>query len=131
MRQRPDADELKRLAEAILREAPLPADPKARSYEQRLAAKARAIAEYDSTYGEIDMARDIACFAALYGAAAVNDAGDGDDERIAALSRRLAREIRAGGWDAAPDALRALLSTQVRARISRVNPKYLKARTTA
>ena len=128
MRQRPDADELLRLADAMPAGAPLPADPKARSYEQRLAAKARAIAEYDSTYGEVDMAREIACFAALYGAGAVREIGTDDDARIAALSRRLAAEIRAGDWDAAPDALRALLKAQVLARISRVNPKYLKAR---
>ncbi len=48
--------------------------------------------------------------------------------RIPALNRRLAAEIRAGAWDAALPALRDLLMAQVRARLARTNPKYLKAR---
>lgn len=128
MRQRPDAEELLRLAEAMLADLPLPADPKARSYEQRLAAKASAIAEYDSVYGEADAAEELSCFAALYGPATVEEAGAGEDARIAAFNRRLAAEIRSGDWDAAPGSLRALLTAQVRARLARSNPKYLKAR---
>ena len=51
-----------------------------------------------------------------------------DTDRLGALNRRLAAEIREGTWDAAPDALSNLLMAQTRARLRRVNPKYLKAR---
>jgi hypothetical protein len=128
MRQRPDARELLRLADAMLGGAPMPADPKARSYEQRLAAKARTIADYDAAHGEADMAEEIAGLSALYDAATVQEAGPDDETRIATLNRRLADAIRAGAWDEAPEALRNLLHAQVRARIRRTNPKYLKMR---
>lgn len=128
MRQRPDAAELERLADAILRGDPLPDDPKARSYEQRLAAKARTIAGHDRAHAAADRAGELRLFADLWDAAVVDAAGTDDESRIAALNRRLAAEIRAGGWDDAPDALLELLMWQVRARLARTNPKYLKAR---
>lgn len=128
MRQRPDARELLRLADAMLGGEPMPADPRARSYEQRLAAKARTIADYDATYGEADMAQEIVCLIELYGKETVQQAGSDDEARIAALNRRLADEIRAGDWDSAPVELRDLLKAQVLARIQRTNPKYLKSR---
>jgi hypothetical protein len=128
MRQRPDRNELERLAAALLGGAPLPEDRKARSYEQRLAAKALAVAAYDRDHGAADLAEELRQFASLWDAATVEAAGADDDSRIAALNRRLAGEIRAGKWDAAPAALQALLTAQVRARLARTNPKYLKAR---
>jgi len=124
MRQRPGPEELERLAAAMLGDAPLPSDRGARSYEQRLAAKALSIAAYDRDHGAADMAEELRLFEALWGAAAAG----GDEDRIAALNRRLAAEIRAGAWDNAPPALAALLIDQVRARLARTNPKYLKAR---
>lgn len=128
MRQRPGAQELERLAAGILGDAPLPDEPKGRSYEQRMAAKALAIAGYDRTHGGADRDEELRLFGELWGEATVEGAGDDDDGRIAALNRRLAREIRAGLWDAAPPALVILLTAQVRARLARTNPKYLRAR---
>ena len=119
MRQRPDTAQLERLADAILRAAPLPDDPKARSYEQRMALKAQSIVAYDRERGAADMEEELSLFAALYG----QDTGPS----IEALNRRLADEIRAGKWDKAPPALASLLMKQVRARLVRSNPKYLKA----
>ncbi|MEN8195532.1 MAG: DUF6285 domain-containing protein [Pseudomonadota bacterium] len=124
MRQRPDTAELERLAEAILREHPLPDDPKARSYEQRMALKAQAIADYDREHGEDE---ELALFTTLYGADAVEEVEGIDEVRIEALNRRLAAEIRACKWDEEPPVLTALLMQQVRARLVRTNPRYLKA----
>ncbi len=119
MKQRPDADELLELARRALR-----GDESAgTSYAARMAANARAIAQRGIATGEADASAERALFEKLYGAKGVADAG------LADLNRRLAAEIRGGEWDAAPDALRALLKAQVRARIARVNPKYLAART--
>ncbi|MDH3231091.1 MAG: DUF6285 domain-containing protein [Alphaproteobacteria bacterium] len=128
MRQRPGPDELERLAAAILGDDPLQDDPKDRSYAQRLAAKALAIAGHDRLHGAADRTVELRLFAAVWDAAVVNAAGADDENRIAALNRRLAAEIRAGDWDAAPGALRELLTAQVRARLARTNPKYLKSR---
>ena len=127
MRQRPDADEFERLAEAILRDAPLPGDPKDRSYEQRMALKACGIAGFDRACGAAIMAEEIELFTALYGEEIVKKSGDDAKVRIKALNRRLASEIRVGVWDEAPPALIALLMGQVRARLARSNPRYLKA----
>ncbi len=127
MRQRPDTAELERLAEAILRDAPLPDDPKARSYEQRMALKALSIAAYDWDHGAAGMVSEIDLFTTLYGADAVEEAEGNAGARIEALNRRLAAEVRAGKWDEAPPVLIALLMQQVRARLVRTNPRYLKA----
>ena len=119
MRQRPDATEFNRLADKILAEAPLPEDRKAWSYDQRMAMKARLIAEFDRARGNTDVEEELALFAILY---------DGESgESVEELNRRLAGEIRAGKWDDAPAALQALLIQQVSARLERSNPKYLKA----
>lgn len=128
MRQRPDAAELEALADEILRDAPLPDDPKERSLEQRMAMKARAIADYDREQGAADMERELSLFAALYGADDVAHAGDDDEGRVASLNRRLASEIRSGAWDRSPERIRSLLMEQVRARLARTNPKFLKAK---
>ena len=128
MRQRPDAAELERLAEAILREHPLPDDRQDRSYEQRMALKALSIAAFDRERGAAEMEEEFELFAALYGEDAVRESGSGEGTRVAALNRRLADEIRVGERDEAPEALKALLMQQVRARLARSNPKYLKAR---
>ena len=127
MRQRPNTAELDRLAEAILHDAPLPDDPKARSYEQRMALKALSIADYDRQHGVAGMVSEIDLFTALYGADIVEEVEGNDEGRIEALNRRLATEIRAGKWDEAPPALIALLMQQVRVRLVRTNPRYLKA----
>lgn len=128
MRQRPGPEELERLAAAIIGDDLLPQDPKARSYEQRLAAKALAIARYDRAHGASDRAEELRLFEGLWGAAAVAAAGSDDECRLEALNRRLAGEIRGGEWDHVPPALTALVMAQVRARLSRTNPKYLKTR---
>ena len=126
MRQRPDTAELDRLADAILRENPLPDDPKARSYEQRMALKAQAIAAYDREHGVAGMAKEIDLFTALYGEEITKRGGHDDKVRIASLNLVLATDIRVGAWDEEPPALIALLMQQVRARLVRTNPRYLK-----
>lgn len=118
MRQRPDTAELDRLADKVLDAAPLPEDRKQQSIEQRMALRARSIADFDRQRGDADLVEERALFAALYGA----DSG----ESLEALNRRLAGEIRAGKWDHAPGALKALLMAQTRARLERTNPRYLK-----
>lgn len=120
MRQRPDAAEFDRLADKILAEAPLPEDRGSRTYDQRLALKARSVAEFDRGRGESDLEEERALFADLH--------GDHEGASMEALNRRLAEEIRAGKWDRSPAALKALLLQQVRARLERSNPKYLMAR---
>lgn len=119
MRQRPDAAEFDRLADGILGAAPLPEDRKALTYDQRMALKARSIAKFDRKRGDTDLNEELALFAILYD----GDAGASVEE----MNRRLADEIRAGKWDDAPGALKALLMQQVCARLERSNPKYLKS----
>ena len=119
MRQRPGMAELERLAEAILRDAPLPEDRKSLSYDQRMALKAQFIAAYDRDHGAADMEEEIKLFTALY----PEDA----EGSVEILNRRLATEIRAGKWDESPSALITLLMQQVRARLVRTNPRYLKS----
>ena len=126
MKQHPDAQALERLAGEILQDEALPKDRQARGYEQRMAAKALSIAQYDRASGESDMAEELRLFEKLYGAGDAVAASDTD--RLGALNRRLAVEVRVGKWDDAPDALRNLLMAQTQARLRRVNPRYLKSR---
>jgi hypothetical protein len=128
MRQQPGPDELARLAAAILGDDKLPEDRSARSYEQRLAAKALSIAAYDREHAAVDRGEELRLFGTLWSADTVAAAASDDETRIAALNRRLATEIRAGDWDEPTDALKTLLMAQTRARLARTNPKYLKAR---
>jgi len=127
MRQRPDASELERLAEAILRDNPLPEDPKARSYGQRMALKALSIAAHDREHGAADLVEEIDLFTALYGEEVTKASGHDGKARIAALNLVLASDIRAGKWDMESSTLKVLLMRQVRARLARSNPKYMKA----
>lgn len=127
MKQRPDTVELQRLADAVLRDNPLPDERKTCSYEQRMALKAQSIADYDREHGAAGMEEEIDLFTALYGEEVMKVGGDEDEVLIKALNLCLATEIRAGKWDEAPSALIALLMGQVRARLARSNPKYLKA----
>lgn len=128
MRQRPGSGELERLANDILRAAPLPVDPSARSYEQRMALKALSIAGFDRQHGTADMDEEIELLAALYGEEALKRAGHDDEVRIRALNMVLVDQIRTGIWDETPPVLIDLLVKQVRTRLARVNPKYLAAR---
>lgn len=111
MKQRPDAQELERLAAAM--------PPDADAYRQRLAAKALSIAAWDREHGEADRLEEWRSFEVLC---------DASGEDLGALNARLATEIRVGTWDAAPAELTSLLMAQVKARLRRSNPKYLKAR---
>ncbi|UCH73156.1 MAG: hypothetical protein JSU82_12425 [Rhodospirillales bacterium] len=128
MRQRPGPEELERLAASVLEGHPLPEDPRARSYEQRLAAKALSVAAHDRAHAAADRGEELRLFAALWDADTVDEAGPDEETRINALNHRLAVEIRGGAWDDAPPALTDLLRAQVRARLRRTNPKYLAAR---
>lgn len=128
MKQRPDAAGLEQLAAAILRDAPLPDDKQDYSYEQRMALKALSIAAYDRERGAADMAEEFDLFTRLYGKEFVEPGGDDDEARTASLNLVLATDIRIGMWDEAPGALWNLLMAQTRARLRRVNPRYLKSR---
>ena len=128
MRQRPGPDELERLAAAILGDAPLPDDPKARSYEQRLAAKALSVAAYDREHGTADVTEEIELFTALYGEEVMKRRSRNDTAPVEVLNMVLVDQIRAGVWDEPTAALQTLLMRQVHARLARTNPKYLAAR---
>lgn len=128
MKQRPGTAGLLRLAAAVLGKFPLPDDKQDYGYEQRMALKALSIAASDREHGAADMAEELDLFIALYGKEIVASGGDDDDVRVASLNHLLAGDIRVGMWDEAPPALLDLLMAQTRARLRRVNPKYLKAR---
>ncbi len=128
MRLPPGPEELERLAAALLDGAPLPADRNARSYEQRMAAKALSIAAYDREHDAADMAAELALFTALFGRETVDRSGPDDHTRIRALNETLAEQVRNGDWDDPPQALKDLFMEQTRARLARSNPKYLAAR---
>ena len=128
MKQRPDRGALERLAGEILRDDPLAEDGQARGYKQRLAVKALSIAAWDREHGAAGMAEEIDLFTKLYGEEIVESGCDDDKVRVASLNLLLAGDIRVGIWDEAPGALWNLLMAQTRARLRRVNPRYLKSR---
>ncbi len=128
MKQRMGAANLIGMAKDILQENPLPDDSKNYNYQQRMALKALSIAVWDREQGAADRAEEFDLFGKLYPKEIVESRSADDNVHIGALNLVLATDIRVGMWDQAPPALWNLLMAQTRARLRRVNPKYLNAR---
>jgi hypothetical protein len=120
----PDAAELLRVARKLLREELLGEVPAERRYE----ANAMAIAAREAEAGEADMREELRMLAELYGEKIVAESGSRSADKVAALNRRLAKDIRNRVLDGAcAQGVRALLRAQVIARLRISNPKHLTA----
>lgn len=126
MNRRPDTVTLLqagRQAALDLIEPDMPGD---RKYRLLMVANVFAIALRDLAGSDAPDETELGLFEKLYGVDAVRAAGGDAGERLAALNRRLAAEIRDGRWDESSRPLMDLLLHQVRTRIARSNPKYFK-----
>lgn len=127
MNGRPYASDLMRTARSLLREAILESIPREHRYQALMVANAMAIAEREAAAGDAHLKEELRLLTELYGEQASADAGASLEEKLDALNRRLAKDIRAGVLDGAcAQGVRALLRTQVLARLRISNPKYLK-----
>jgi hypothetical protein len=113
----PDAAELLRLARETLLAELLAALPEDKRYAARLVANAMAIAAREIEGGTAAQQAALEALCRLYG---VPREGAHLDE----LSRRLARDIRAGAFDG-DERVPALLLADIRARLAISNPKAL------
>jgi|HubBroStandDraft_1064217.scaffolds.fasta_scaffold339531_2 hypothetical protein len=117
MRDRPDSAQLLALARELEEIAPrLPPEERV---DPALLARARAIAERERQAGDAPLAASREALVALY--------GPGD---LADLFERLAREIRAGTYDAAGaerDRVCRLLWAVTLQKLRESNPEYLTA----
>ena len=124
----PDAAELLRVARKLLREDLVDEVPAERRYEALMVANAMAIAAREAEAGEADMREELRMLAELYGEKIVAESGSHSADKVAALNRRLAKDIRNGVLDGAcAQGVRALLRAQVIARLRISNPKHLTA----
>ena len=117
MRDRPDGTQLLALAREL--EAIAPRLPPEERADPALLARARAIAERERQAGDAPLAACREALAALY--------GPGD---LADLFGRLAREIRAGSYDAAGaerDRVRRVLWAVTLQKLRESNPDYVAA----
>ena len=117
MRDRPEGAQLLALARAL--EEIAPSLPQEQRVDPALLARARAIAERERQAGDAPVAACHRALMALYGA------GD-----FRELFERLAREIRAGAYDAAGperDRVLRLLRTVTLQKLRESNPDYLTA----
>jgi hypothetical protein len=126
MSDRPNRGELLAAAEQTLRDEILPALEGGARYAALMVASAVATARREIEGGDAAARRTLDAYAELYGQDNVHRSGGNAEARIAALSRDLAREIRAGTYD---DALLgpvfAVLETQVVERLGLSNPRFL------
>ncbi len=128
MNNAPDGVELLRVAQKVLREQLLPGVSKEQRYQALMVANAMAIAARELEAGESDLREELRMLTELYGDTVVGESGNSIKEKVAALNKRLARDIRAGVMDGAcAQGVRALLKAQVTSRLRISNPKYLKA----
>ena len=128
MNNAPDGAELLRVAQKVLRERLMPGIGEDRRYEALMVANAMAIASRELQAGESDLRRELRMLTQLYGDTTVGESGSSTKEKVASLNKRLARDIRSGVLDGAcAQGVRALLKSQVTARLRVSNPKYLKA----
>lgn len=128
MNNAPDGAELLRVAQKVLRERLLTGISKAQRYEALMVANAMAIAARELEAGDSDLREELRMLAQLYGDTTVAESGNSVKEKVAALNKRLAKDIRSGVMDGAcAQGVRAVLKSQVTARLRVSNPKYLKA----
>jgi hypothetical protein len=127
MTDKPDGAALLEEARRTLLETLLPLLPPERRYDGLMVANAMAIAAREVGQGDAALREGVTLLAALF---SVSAAATGDNPRaqLLKLEARLAREIRAGLYDAPGprrDAVRDYLrrSASARARVS--NPKAL------
>ncbi|HSS63393.1 MAG TPA: DUF6285 domain-containing protein [Gammaproteobacteria bacterium] len=124
----PDGAELLRVAEKVLRQHLLPGIAKEQRYQALMVAKAMAIAARELERGEPDLRDELRMLTQLYGDTTVSESGNSMKEKVTALNKRLAKDIRSGMMDGAcAQGVRALLKAQVIARLRVNNPKYLKS----
>ncbi|SDF18758.1 DUF6285 domain-containing protein [Thalassobaculum litoreum] len=126
MSDRPNKGELLAAAEETLRDEVLPALEGSAKYAALMVAAAIATARREIETGHDAARRTLDAYAELYGHDNVHRSGGTADERINALSRDLAHEIRAGTYDA--DLLGpvfGVLETQVVERLGLSNPRFL------
>lgn len=128
MNNEPDGAELLRVAQKVLRERLLPGIAKEQRYEALMVANAMAIAARELQAGESDLREELRMLTELYGDTVVSESGSSTKEKVSALNKRLAKDIRSGVMDGAcAQGVRALLKAQVTARLRVSNPKYLNA----
>lgn len=125
MKQRPDTAGLLEAARRELLEMLVPRLSGGEKYAALMVASALAMALRDIETGNGAEEEELALFRTLYGDKAVAAAGNDPADALLALNRRLAAELRAGEWDAMPEALQCLLFGQVGLRLARSSPKYL------
>lgn len=120
MRDGPDAADLLAVARETLMRDLLPTLPGERRYDALMVAAAMGIAARELTSGDAPLRRAEATLRDLMG----------DGEPVA-LSWRLSREIRAGGWDGPAGKAMALREALWRLTLDKLrdaNPKYLETR---
>jgi len=124
----PNAAELLRVARKLLRQDLLDEVPAERRYEALMVANAMAIAAREAEAGDADMREELRMLEELYGEKIVAESGSHPADKVVALNRRLAKNIRNGELDGAcAQGVRALLRAQVIARLRISNPKFLKS----
>lgn len=129
MFDRPDRLDLLAAAESALRDEVLPELDGAAKYSALMIASAIAIARREIAAGSAPARSVLDAFAELYGQDNVHRAGADSAERVLALSRDLARELREGEHD--DDLLgpvSRVLLTLVIERLKASNPRFLEAR---
>lgn len=126
MSDRPNRGDLLAAAEETLRQGVLPALDGSAKYAALMVASAIATARREIETGDAAARRTLDAFADLYGQDNVHRSGADADQRIEALSRDLAQEIRAGAYDATLlGPVFSVLETQVVERLGLSNPRFL------
>ena len=123
MADRPDGAELLEIAREVLRGELLADLPKERRFVGLMVANAMGIAAREIRAGDAPLRAALDDLAALYRV----ETPESDAATLEALTQRLARDIRAGRFDAGPEAERvhAMLLAATRRRLELGNPKYL------
>ena len=125
MTDKPDGAALLEEARRTLLDTLLPLLPPERRYDGLMVANAMAIAAREAGEGYAALGEGVKLLAAIFPAAASNETVRA---RLLELETLLAREIRAGLFDAPGprrDAVRAYLRRSVTARVRLSNPKAL------
>jgi hypothetical protein len=125
--EQPDALELLAVARETLLEAVLPALSGDTRYQALMIANAMAIAIRELTAGTARAAHELEMLEILYGdEAAPRSAEEDTAARAERLTRRLARDLRAGELDGGPQlGVRRLLRERLEARLAVSNPRRL------
>lgn len=115
MRDKPDAAELLETARNVLVEDLMPDLPREKRYTALMVAAAMAAAAREVEAGDAPLVAKHDALKALYGT----------DASLDDLNRRFAKDLRAGRFDADPDAALDILRRTVLHRLQECNPRYL------